>query len=56
MEAAQCALRFHARAQRCYQRKLAKSKNNMVLARKTVAHKLARACDYIMRDLSPLRP
>ena len=30
MEAAQLALRFHARAQRFDQRKLAKSKNNMV--------------------------
>jgi transposase len=53
MEAAQFALRFNARAQRFYQRKLAKSNNNMVLARKTVAHKLARACYYSMRDLVP---
>jgi transposase len=53
MEAAQFALRFNASAQRFYQRKLAKSNNNVVLARKTVAHKLARACYYIMRDLVP---
>jgi len=53
MEAAQFALRFNARAQRSYQRKLTKSNNNTVLARKTVAHKLARACYYIMRDLVP---
>jgi transposase len=53
MEAAQFALRFNARAQRFYQRKLAKSNNNTILARKTVAHKLARACYYIMRDLVP---
>jgi hypothetical protein len=53
MEAAQFALRFNARAQRFYQRKLAKSNNNMVLARKTVAHKLARACYYIMPALVP---
>jgi transposase len=52
-EAAQFALRFNASAQRFYQRKLAKRNNNMVLARKTVAHKLARACYYIMRDLVP---
>jgi transposase len=53
MEAAQFALRFNARAQRFYQRKLAKSNNNTILARKTVAHNLARACYYIMRDLVP---
>lgn len=53
MEATQFALRFHLSAQRFYQRKLAKSHNNTPLARKTVAHKLARACYYIMRDLVP---
>jgi transposase len=53
MEATQFALRFHPSAQRFYQRKLAKSHNNTPLARKTVAHKLARACYYIMRDLVP---
>jgi transposase len=53
MEAAQFALRFHPNAQRFYQRKLAKSHNNTILARKAVAHKLARACYYIMRDLVP---
>src|SRR6516162_8463919 len=51
MEAAQFALRFNARAQRFYQRKLAKTNNNTILARKAVAHKLARACYDIMRDL-----
>jgi transposase len=51
MEAAQFAMRFQPAAQRFYQRKLAKSRNNTVLARKAVAHKLARACYYIMRDL-----
>src|SRR4030095_9736816 len=51
MEAAQFALRFQPAAQRFYQRKLAKSRNNTVLARKAVAHKLARACYDIMRDL-----
>jgi transposase len=53
MEAAQFALRFNPSAQRFYQRKLAKSQNNTILARKAVAHKLARACYYIMRDLVP---
>jgi transposase len=53
MEAAQFAIRFNPQAQRFYQRKLAKSNNNTVLARKSVAHKLSRACYYIMRDLVP---
>jgi transposase len=52
-EAAQFAIRFNPQAQRFYQRKLAKSTNNTVLARKSVAHKLSRACYYIMRDLVP---
>ena len=51
MEAAQFAIRFQPAAQRFYQRKLAQSRNKTVLARKAVAHKLARACYYIMRDL-----
>ena len=53
MEAAQCALRFQPGAQRFDQHKLAQSRNNTVLARKAVAHKLARACYDIMRDLVP---
>jgi transposase len=53
MEAAQFAIRFNPQAQRFYQRKLAKSTNNTVLARKSVAHKLSRACYYIMRDRVP---
>jgi transposase len=53
MEAAQFAIRFNPQAQRFYQRKLAKSPNNTVLARKSVAHKLSRACYYLMRDLVP---
>src|SRR6516162_2592147 len=53
MEAAQFAMRFQPAAQRFYQRKLAQSRNNTVLARKAVAHKLARACYYMMRDLVP---
>ena len=54
MEAAQFAMRFQAAAQRLYQRKLAKSRNNTILARKAMAHQLARACYYVMRDLVPL--
>jgi transposase len=53
MEAAQFAIRFQPEAQRFYQRKLAKSRNNIVLAWKAVAHKLSRACYYLMRDLVP---
>src|SRR5919197_4762407 len=53
MEAAKFALRFQPAAQRLYQRKLAKSRNNTVLARKALAHKLARACYDMMRDLVP---
>jgi len=53
MEAAQFALGFTPSAQRFYQRQLAKSNNNTPLARKAVAHKLSRACYYIMRDLGP---
>jgi transposase len=53
MEAAQYAMRFQPEAQRFYQRKLAKSHKNTIVARKAVAHKLARACYYIMRDLVP---
>jgi transposase len=51
MEAAQFAIRFSPRVQRFYQRKEAKS--HMMLARKAVAHKLARACYYVIRDLVP---
>lgn len=51
MEAAQFAIRFNPRVQRFYQRKQAKS--HLMVARKAVAHKLSRACYYIMRDLVP---
>jgi transposase len=53
MEAAQLALRFQPAAQRFSQRKLAKTNNNPSLARKAIAHQLARACYDIMRDLGP---
>jgi transposase len=52
MEAAQFAIRFNPRVQRFYQRQLAKS--HLMLARKSVAHTLARACYYMMRDLVPV--
>jgi transposase len=51
MEAAQCAIRFSPSVQRFDQRQQAKS--HLMVARKAVAHKLARACYYIMRDLVP---
>jgi transposase len=51
MEAAQFAIRFSPRVQRFYQRKQAK--RHLMVARKAVAHKLSRACYYIMRDLVP---
>jgi transposase len=53
MEAAPFARRFQPEAQRFYQRKLAKSRHNTILARKAVAHKLSRACYDLMRDLVP---
>jgi len=48
VEAAHFAIRFNAKIQRFYQRKKAKTK--IVVAIKAVAHKLCRACYYIMRD------
>lgn len=47
-EAAQHAIRYNEKAARFYQRKLAKS--HLMVARRSVAHKLARACYYILRD------
>jgi len=41
-------LRYNAVIKRHYQRKRART--NAVVAIKTVAHKLARACSYILRD------
>ena len=48
LEAANFAVRYNATVKRYYQRKRAKT--NGVVAIKTVAHKLARACYYILRD------
>lgn len=46
IEAANFAIRHNAKAKRFYERKRAKTNN--VVARKALAHKLARACYYIM--------
>jgi len=48
VEAANFAIRYNDTVKRYYQRKLAKA--HMVVAKKTVAHKLARACFYVLRD------
>lgn len=48
VEAANFAVRYNNRIKAYYQRKAAKA--NQVVAIKTVAHKLARACYYMMRD------
>ena len=50
-EAAYFAMRFQPQVQRYYQRKLAQSK--VPVARKAVAHKLARACYSMMRQQEP---
>jgi transposase len=50
-EAATFAIRLHPMVQRYYQRKQAKTK--VPVARKTVAHKLARACYPMMRHQGP---
>lgn len=47
-EAANFAIRYNDTVKRYYQRKLAKT--NHIVAIKTVAHKLARACFYILRS------
>lgn len=51
IEAANFAKRFNEKAKKFHQRKCAKSKN--VVATKALAHKLSRACYYIMRDQVP---
>ncbi len=51
VEAAHFAIQFNSRIKSYYQRKKAKSKG--VVAIKAVAHKLCRACYYIMRDRVP---
>ncbi len=51
VEAANFAVRYCPQIKRYYQRKQAKT--NAIVATKTVAHKLARACYYILRDQVP---
>ena len=51
VEAAYFAIRYEPTIRQFYDRKRAKTK--VVVARKAVAHKLARACYYIMRDAVP---
>jgi transposase len=51
VEAANFAVRYNTQSKRFYQRKQAKT--NGVVAIKAVAHKLARACYYILRDQVP---
>jgi transposase len=51
VEAAHFAIRYNAQINRFYQRKRAKT--NGVVAIKAVAHKLVRACYYILRDQVP---
>ena len=53
VEAAHHALRYEY-VKRYYQRKMVKT--NMVVARKAIAHKLARACYYIIRDQTSFDP
>jgi transposase len=51
VEAANFAIRYNPRAKRFYQRK--KERTNGIVAIKAVAHKLVRACYYILRDQVP---
>jgi len=51
MEAANFAIRFCAEAKQFYERK--KRKTNRIVALKALAHKLARACYYILREQKP---
>ena len=51
MEAANFALGYCPEAKRFYERK--KSRTNRIVALKSVAHKLARACYHILREQQP---
>lgn len=48
IEAANFAYRYNDTVKKYYQKKLAKT--HMMVGKKTVAHKLARACFYVLRD------
>jgi len=54
VEAAHHALWHYEYVKRYYQRKMVKT--NAIVARKTIAHKLARACYHIMRDQVKFEP
>ncbi len=54
VEAAHFAIGYHEGAKRYYQRKMAATKR--VVAIKALAHKLARASYYVMRDQVPFDP
>ena len=54
VEAAHHALWHYEYVKRYYQRKMVKT--NTLVARKTIAHKLARACYYIIRDQKSFDP
>lgn len=51
IEAAHYAVRYSERIRRFYQRKM--SKTNRIVATKAVAHKLARACYYVLKSQVP---
>ncbi|MEA3274636.1 MAG: transposase, partial [Pseudomonadota bacterium] len=51
VEAANFAVRYNPKIKRYYQRKSART--HRIVAIKTVAHKLARACYYVLRDQVP---
>ena len=51
VEAANFAIRLNSRIKSLYQKK--KTKSNTIVAIKAVAHKLCRACYYILRDQVP---
>jgi transposase len=51
IEAANFALRYCAEAKHFYERK--KGKTNTILARKALAHKLARACFHMLKEQKP---
>ena len=51
MEGAHFALRYCPQAKRFYERK--RSRTNRIVALKSVAHKLARACYYLLREQQP---
>lgn len=53
VEAAHFAIRYNPKVKRFYQRK--KERTNAIVAIKAVAHKLARACYYVLRDQVPFQ-